>query len=68
MFNPFYRISIDDCIEHPFLEKVRKKEKEMLAPEKIQFDFEKEHLNKKKLRELFLEEISYYKELHKKSS
>ena len=68
VFNPFYRISIDECIEHPFLEKVRKKEKEKLAPEKIQFDFEKEHLNKKKLRELFLEEISYYKELHKKSS
>lgn len=28
VFNPYFRISIDDCLEHPFFKKLRKPEKE----------------------------------------
>ena len=66
-FNPYFRITIDDCLEHPFLAEVRKKESEVTAKTKIDFAFEKEMLDKDKLRELFIEEIEYYKNLRESS-
>lgn len=62
-FNPYFRISVDDCLSHPFFATVRKPEKELVAVEKIKFDFEKEMLDKDKLRQLILEEVDYFKEL-----
>jgi serine/threonine protein kinase len=50
VFNPYFRISIDESLEHPFFKKVRKAEKEITASEIIKFDWEKEHLDRAKLR------------------
>jgi len=62
VFNPFFRISINDCLEHPFLQAVRDKSIETLAPGIVKMDFEAEKdLDEKRLRELFLEEINFYK-------
>lgn len=65
VFNPYFRISIDDCLAHPFFKKLRKPEKEQVATESIKFDWEKEHLDKAKLRQYFLEEIMHMKEMRK---
>jgi len=62
-FNPYFRMTIKECLEHPLFDGVRKEEKEAVATEVICFDFEKEMLDKDRLRELFLEEIDYFKEL-----
>jgi serine/threonine protein kinase len=60
-FNPYFRISINEALEHPLFESIRKPEAELTAEETIKFDFEKEMLDKDRLRELFLEEIDYFK-------
>jgi hypothetical protein len=60
-FNPFFRISVDEALSHNFFKKVRKTEKEINAEKEIQIEFEKEHLDKKRLRQLFLEEIKHFK-------
>ncbi len=64
VFNPFFRIKIDDCLNHPFLAAVREKSLETTAPEPVKLDFEAEgDLDEKRLRELFLDEVTYYKGL-----
>jgi serine/threonine protein kinase len=65
VFNPYFRISIDEALAHPFFKKVRKTEKEVSALKSIEIEFEKEHLDKKKLRSLFLEEIKFFKDKNK---
>ena len=65
VFNPYFRASIEDCLEHPFFKKVRKPEKELIAVDIIKFDWEKEHLDRQKLREHFVEEIMFFKEFKK---
>lgn len=47
------------------MQDVRKEESEVHADSTINFEFEKEMLDKDKLRELFLEEIEYYKNYRK---
>lgn len=61
VFNPYFRISVDEALNHPFFKRVKKLEKEILAPHDIQIEFEKENLDKKKLRSLMLEECRLYK-------
>ena len=61
VFNPYFRVSVNEALEHPFFKKVKKSEKEIMAAKEIQIEFEKENLDKKKLRSLFLEEIQYFK-------
>ena len=64
VFNPFFRITLDDCLNHPFVQEVRKKSIETTEPKEIKLAFESEKdLNEKKLRALFMEEINYYKKL-----
>lgn len=63
VFNPYFRISIDDCLEHPFFKSMRKADKELKATESIQFDWEKESLDIPKLRQHFSEEILFFKKL-----
>lgn len=65
VFNPYFRKSIEECLDHDFFKKARKPEKEMIATESIKFDWEKEHLDKKKLRQYFVEEIDFFKALRK---
>lgn len=61
VFNPYFRVTIDECLEHPFFKKVRKPEKELIATDIVKFDWEKEHLDRPKLREHFVEEIMFFK-------
>lgn len=61
VFNPYFRISVDEALNHPFFRKVKKAEKEACPSKEIQIEFEKEHLDRKNLRRLFLEEVEYYK-------
>lgn len=61
VFNPYFRISVDESLSHPFFKKVRKLEKEVKSSTSITIEFEKEQLDKKKLRQLFIEEINYFK-------
>jgi len=63
VFNPYFRLSIDECLEHSFFKKCRKSEKEQAAAESIHFDWEKEHLDRDKLRMHFVEEIDFFKAL-----
>jgi serine/threonine protein kinase len=65
VFNPYFRISVDEALNHPFFRKVKKAEKEACSSKEIQIEFEKEHLDRKNLRRLFLEEVEYYKEMRK---
>lgn len=61
VFNPYFRMTVEEALAHPLFKKIRKSEKEVSADIKIEVEFEKEVLDKKKLRQLFLEEIQYYK-------
>jgi hypothetical protein len=56
---------VDEALNHPFFRKVKKAEKEACSAKEIQIEFEKEHLDRKNLRRLFLEEVEYYKEMRK---
>lgn len=61
VFNPYFRISVEEALAHPFFKKCRKAEKEINADKEIEIEFEKEHLDKKKLRQLFISEITQFK-------
>lgn len=61
-FNPYFRITIEDALNHPFFTKVKKPHKEILSDVKISLEFETEHLDREKLRELFCGIILEYKE------
>lgn len=63
LFNPYFRITIDEALSHPLFEKIRKPHKEMSAEKSINIEFDQsnEVLDRKKLRELFLEEIQHFK-------
>eukprot|EP00830_Metopus_es_P000636 TRINITY_DN10608_c0_g1_i1.p1 TRINITY_DN10608_c0_g1~~TRINITY_DN10608_c0_g1_i1.p1 ORF type:complete len:443 (-),score=88.28 TRINITY_DN10608_c0_g1_i1:93-1421(-) len=62
VFNPYFRIGIQDALAHPYFTSIRDKGKEVLAKETIDLAFEKEgELDAPRLRELFLQEINYYK-------
>lgn len=62
-FNPYFRVTVNEALNHPFFSKIRKAEKEAEAPAKVIVDFDSggEVLDRKKLRQLFLEEIQHFK-------
>lgn len=62
VFNPYFRLSVEEALAHPFFKKIRKTEKEVASDKEIEIEFEKDTLDRKKLRALFLEEIEYFKE------
>ncbi len=64
LFNPYFRITVAEVLAHPFFEGVRDKAKEITTSEPIILSFEKEgDLDAGRLRELFVEEIEYYRKL-----
>ena len=66
LFNPYFRIATEEALAHPFFESIRDKVKEITAKETVVLTFEKEgDLEAPRLRELFVEEINYYKNLNK---
>jgi len=60
VFNPYFRIDLQSCLEHPLFAKVRKPQNENITGQPVELEFEKENLNRQKLRELILKEISHY--------
>ena len=60
VFNPYFRISLKEAIEHPLFDNVRRPQAENFKGKPIELEFEKTNLNKKTLRELFLKEIYSY--------
>jgi mitogen-activated protein kinase 1/3 len=55
VFNPYFRISMKDCFEHPLFAQVRDLSKEKIPAVPISFEFEKEEdLHRERLRELIL--------------
>lgn len=66
LFNPYFRITVDEVLAHPFFKSIREPSKETVANKPIELAFEKEgELNADRLRNLFIEEINYYKEKRK---
>jgi len=64
LFNPYFRIAVQEALSHPFFEGVRDKSKEITTTEAIMLSFEKEgELDATRLRELLTDEISYYKSI-----
>ena len=60
-FNPFFRVTVEECLNHAFFASVRDLDKETTAPTEIGFDFEKEgDLSEARLRELILQEVSHF--------
>jgi mitogen-activated protein kinase 1/3 len=62
LFNPYFRITVDEVLAHPFFKGVRDLSKEILAKNSVELVFEKEgELDSTRLRNLFIEEINFYK-------
>lgn len=65
-FNPNRRISIDKCMEHPYLASVRAKEREIPASHKIVLEFPAdESLDGATIKKMFIEEVEYFEKLKK---
>ena len=63
IFNPNKRITVNECLEHPFFNSIRDPKKEEEATFSLEFEFEKDNnLTVEKLRSLFLTVIQSYKE------
>jgi mitogen-activated protein kinase 1/3 len=59
VFNPFFRISLDDALSHPFFVNLRNIEAEKsIKSIEVELEFEKMKLDAKNLRLLFVEEIN----------
>lgn len=60
--NPYFRISVDDALEHPLFAKLRNIEKEKIAETPVFIDFEERDLDEDCLRELFLKAAKLIKD------
>ena len=59
-FNPYFRMSLDEALEHKLFDQVRRPQAEGYKGKPIELEFEKMTLDKKSLRALFLQEIHQY--------
>jgi len=53
-FNPFFRISVEECLSHKFFKDMRKREREQVSKQQFVFEFEKETMTKDLMRALFV--------------
>lgn len=60
VFNPFFRISLAKCLEHPLFAGVRVLEKESIVGKPVELKFEREDLKRPRLRQLILEECANF--------
>ena len=60
VFNPYFRLTLQDCLAHPVFKDVRCAEKESIKGNTVTLEFEKEDLTRDRLRELILTECSHY--------
>ena len=62
IFDPYKRITVNECLEHPFFKSIRDPSKEEEATFDLEFEFEKDNnLTIEKLRSLFITVIRSYK-------
>lgn len=67
VFNPSKRITVQQCLAHPYLQETRRKSSETTSIKEVSLEFEKEgDLLDDRLRELFSEEINFYLNMKKK--
>ena len=60
--DPMERMTVEDALTHPFLEKYHDDEDEPLCVPPFNFDFEKEVMTKEKLKEVIAKEIEDFHE------
>lgn len=60
VFNPYFRISLKEALDHSLFDNVRRPQAESFVGKPIELEFEKMSLDKSTLRELFLKEIYQY--------
>mmetsp|Transcript_2380 Transcript_2380/g.3633 ORF Transcript_2380/g.3633 Transcript_2380/m.3633 type:complete len:84 (-) Transcript_2380:21-272(-) len=60
VFNPYFRMSLEEALNHPLFNNVRRPQAEGFVGKPIELEFEKMQLDKSILRELFLKEIYSY--------
>lgn len=46
IFNPYFRMSLDDALAHPLFDQVRRKQSEQFVGNPIELEFEKMSLDK----------------------
>ena len=52
--NPYFRISVEDALNHPCFGKIKKLSKEIVAENAVNIEFEDQQMDKSMLRQLFL--------------
>ncbi|KAF0686181.1 Aste57867_21967 [Aphanomyces stellatus] len=57
VFDPTKRISVEEALEHPYLESLHNNDDEPKSTKPFSFEFEKENLTKRRLQELISEEV-----------
>ena len=67
IFNPYYRISLEQCLEHPLFSRVRNPEKEAIVGQPVVLEFERLDLNRDRLRQLMLAECQHYRDIREAS-
>ena len=60
VFNPYFRMSLEDALNHSLFDNVRRPQAESYKGKPIELEFEKLNLDKSNLREFFLKEIYSY--------
>lgn len=63
IFNPYFRISLQQCLEHPLFSAIRNTEKEAIVGQPVVLEFERMELNRERLRELILTECQHYRDI-----
>jgi serine/threonine protein kinase len=61
VFNPAKRISVDECLAHPFFANVRNPKCETECDSKFDFGYERGAVSKGELQEMMFDEISYFR-------
>ena len=56
--NPYFRISVEDALNHPCFAKIKKSAKEVVAESVVNIEFEDQQTDKLMLRQLFLKVCS----------
>jgi serine/threonine protein kinase len=60
VFNPFFRMTLNDAINHPLFKDVKGSKSENFVGVPIELEFEGMNLDTDTLRQLFLKESTYY--------
>ncbi len=60
VFNPYFRMSLEEALNHEMFNNVRRPQAESYVGNPIELEFEKLKLDKDTLRQLILKEIKYY--------